>query len=180
MGGCEHGLYPRLAMDIKEQGLYPCGCWSFFNDGTLHPMQQVQWCQPYTNSYLKEVVKLHGIPRSIELDQDTKFLSHFLVTLWKKLGTKLKSIVTLVIYKWMGKLGQNRTLGMLLRALIKSNLKSWDQLLTQVEFAYNKAPSKTTRIFSLKVVYGVEPLSPLDLIPSPMDQKPNVEASKRV
>jgi len=80
----------------------------------------------------------------------------------------------------MGKLGQNRTLEMLLRALIKSNLKSWDQLLTQVEFAYNKAPSKTTRIFSLKVVYGVEPLSPLDLIPSPMDQKPNVEASKRV
>jgi len=31
-----------------------------------------------------------------------------------------------------------------------------------------------------KIVYGVEPLSPLDLIPRPMDEKPSVEANKRV
>jgi len=31
-----------------------------------------------------------------------------------------------------------------------------------------------------KIVYGIEPLSPLDLIPRPLDGKPSVEASKRV
>ena len=31
-----------------------------------------------------------------------------------------------------------------------------------------------------KVVYGVDPLSPLDLVARGMNEKPNVEASKRV
>jgi len=67
-----------------------------------------------------------------------------------------------------------------LRALIKSNLKSWDQLLVHSEFAYNRSPSKTTSLSPFKVVYGVESLSQLDLTTRPMDQKANMNASKRI
>ena len=100
--------------------------------------------------------------------------------MWKKLGTKLKYSTTGHPQTDGQTEVTNRTLGVLLRTLIKSNLKSWDQLLAHAEFAYNKTPSKTTRMSPFKVVYGIGPLSLLDLTPPPMDSKPNMEATKRV
>ncbi|CAA7035540.1 unnamed protein product [Microthlaspi erraticum] len=39
--------------------------------------------------FFKDVIRLHGMPRTIVSDRDTKFLSYFWKTLWSKLGTKL-------------------------------------------------------------------------------------------
>jgi len=61
-----------------------------------------------------------------------------------------------------------------------TNSKAWDLILSHAEFAYNMAPRKTIALSPFKIVYGVEPLSPLDLIPRPLDEKLSVEASKWV
>ena len=125
--------------------------------------------------YFKEVMRLHGIPRSIISDRDTKFLSHFWVTLWKKLGTKLKYNTTCHPQTDGKTEVTNRTLGTLLRVLIRNQAKAWDLLLPHAEFAYNKTPSKATGLSPFKVVYGIEPLNPLDLIPRPLDQRPSAK-----
>ena len=73
----------------------------------------------------------------------------------------------------------NKTLESLLRVLVKKNLKAWDLLLAHAEFDYNRAPSRTTNEPPFKVVYGRNPLGPLDLLPM-HQEKMDVEASRRV
>ena len=45
-------------------------------------------------------------------------------------------------------------LGALLRAIISKNIKSWNECLPFVEFAYNRAIHSTTHCSPLEVVLG--------------------------
>lgn len=44
--------------------------------------------------FLKEVARIHGLPLSIVLDRDVKFMSHFWKTLCSRLGTNLSFVLT--------------------------------------------------------------------------------------
>ena len=58
------------------------------------PCKKVDDACHVANLFFKEVVCLHGLPRSIVFYRDTKFLSHFWRALLGKLSTKLFLSIT--------------------------------------------------------------------------------------
>lgn len=61
----------------------------------------------------------------------------------------------------------NKMLGSLLRAVITRNLKRWEDCIPLVEFPYNRTVHSSTGFSPFEVVYGFNPLTPLDLVPLP-------------
>ncbi|RVW69606.1 hypothetical protein CK203_060390 [Vitis vinifera] len=89
--------------------------------------------------FFKEAVRLHGLPQSIVSDHDVKFMSYF----WKTY------------------------LGNLLRCIVRDQLRNWDNVLPQAEFAFNSSTNRTTGYSPFEVAYGLKPKQPVDLIPLP-------------
>ena len=129
--------------------------------------------------FFREIVRLHGIPKSIVSDRDVKFLSYFWKTLWGKLGTKLLFSTTCHPQTDGQTEVVNRTLSQLLRAVIQKNLKSWEECLPFVEFAYNRTVHSTTTFSPFEIVYGFNPLTPMDLIPLPFEERVSLDGEKK-
>ena len=73
----------------------------------------------------------------------------------------------------------NRTLSTMLRAVLKTNLRLWEECLPHIEFAYNRSVHSTTKLSPFQVVYGFNPRAPIDLLPLPPSETINLDASQR-
>ncbi|PKU70520.1 ATP-dependent DNA helicase RecG [Dendrobium catenatum] len=113
--------------------------------------------------FFNEIVRLHGLPRSLTSDRDVKFISHFWQELWKKLGTDIRlssayhpqtDVQTEVV---------NRTLGNMLRCLVQERPKQWEEALSIAEFAYNAMTNRSTGKPPFCIVYTKAPNIALNL-----------------
>ena len=143
------------------------------------PCQKTHDVVHIVDLYFKEIVRLHGIPKTITSDRDVKFLSHFWRTLWRKMGTKLQFSSASHPQTDGQTEAINRLLGNLLRSFVGKNLRQWDQITAQVEFAYNNSTNQATGMCPFEVVYGVRPLSPLDMAPSSNQNQFSTDADQR-
>ena len=125
--------------------------------------------------FFKEIIRLHGFSRTIVSDRDTKFLSYFWKVLWEKWGTKLLFSTSCHPQTDGQTKVINKTLSTLLRTLIHKNIKTWEDYLSFIEFAYNRSVHSTTNMSPFEIFYGFNPLTPLDLLPLPVTGRESLD-----
>ena len=106
------------------------------------PVHTTYSTKKYAELYLDQIIRLHGVPKTIISDHGAQFVARFLEQLQASLGTKL---IRSSAYhpQTDGKTERvNQILEDMLRACVIQYDKNWDKCLTLVEFSYNNSQSK--------------------------------------
>jgi hypothetical protein len=107
--------------------------------------------------YLREIVRLHGLPSSIVSDRDSKFTSKWWRELHKLLGAKLLMSTSFHPQTDGQTERANKNVGQIFRTLVHSNQKNWVDKVALTEFAINASISETTKYAPFELNGGYMP-----------------------
>jgi hypothetical protein len=115
----------------------------------------------YAEIYLDQIVRLHGVPKTIISDHGVQFIARFWEQLQHALGTKL--IRSSAYHPQTD--GQtervNQILEDMLRACILQYDTNWDKYLSLAEFSYNNSYQTSLKMAPFEALYGRRRRTPL-------------------
>jgi transposase InsO family protein len=118
--------------------------------------------QQYAELYMDQIVRLHGIPKTIISDRGTQFVARFSEQLHECLGTKL---IRSSSYHPQTD-GQTERINQILEDMQRANIlhfdKSWDKCLSLAEFSYNNSYQASLRMAPSDALYGRRCRTPLN------------------
>ena len=130
--------------------------------------------------FMREVVRLHGVPESILSDRDPRFTAKFWRAFWSQLGTTL-TMSTAYHPQTDGQTERsNRTLEELLRSRINFQQTDWDEHLAAAELAVNNSIQASTGFTPFYLNFGQEVSLPLDQAIANLRPSSNPEAMDRI
>ena len=118
------------------------------------PFRVGQSTELLVDKYMREIIRLHGVPVSTMSDRDTRFRSHFWESLQESLGTRLKFSTS---YHSETDRQSERTIQILediLRACMIDCKGSWEDHLHLAEFSYNNNYQARIKMVPFEALYG--------------------------
>ncbi|KAL1564196.1 hypothetical protein AAHA92_06571 [Salvia divinorum] len=104
--------------------------------------------------YVKEIIRLHGVPATITSYRDTRFTSRFWISLQRELGTRL-NFSTAFHPQTDGQSERTiQTLEDTLRAVVLDRGENWEAVLPLIEFAYNNSFQATINMAPYEAFAG--------------------------
>jgi hypothetical protein len=107
--------------------------------------------------YLREIVRLHGLPSSIVSDHDSKFTSRWWKELQWILGTKLLMSTSFHLQTDGQSECAIRNVTQILRTVVCPDQTNWVEKIDMVEFAINSSVSESTGYAPFELSRGYMP-----------------------
>ncbi|OJT01681.1 Transposon Ty3-I Gag-Pol polyprotein [Trametes pubescens] len=125
----------------------------------LIPVNTTNMADELAMIYLREVVRLHGLPESIVSNRDSKFTSKFWRELHRLMGVKL--LMSTSFHPQTDGLSERTicSITQILRTMVSPDQLDWYEKLPLAEFTLNSATSSTTGFAPFKLNYGYLPRS---------------------
>ena len=125
------------------------------------PVRTTYSAEDYARLYVREIVRLHGVPTSIISDRGAQFTANFWRSFQKGLGTQV-NLSTAFHPQTDGQAERTiQTLEDMLRACIIDFKGSWDDHLPLIEFAYNNSYHSSIQMAPYEALYGRKCRSPI-------------------
>jgi hypothetical protein len=126
------------------------------------PVHTTHRTEKYAEIYIDQVIRLHGIPRTIVSDRGAPFVARFWEQLQESLGTH---VIRSSAYHPQTD-GQtervNQILEDMLRACVLHYGKDWDKCLSLAEFSYNNSYQSSLKMAPFEALYGRRCRTPLN------------------
>jgi hypothetical protein len=123
----------------------------------LIPIRTTDTAKDLSWTYIKEIVHLHGLPKNIISDWDSKFTSTWWQEVHWMMGTKLL-MSTMFHPQTDGQTERaNCNIGQILRTVISHDQKNWVEKIPMTEFAINTSISEMTKVMPFELNYGYCP-----------------------
>jgi transposase InsO family protein len=118
------------------------------------PMKTTHKETNFVDIYIREVARLHGIPKTIVSDRDPKFTSKFWKELFKGFGINL-NFITAYHPESDGKTKRmNKVIEDMLRMYVMEKPSKWEDYLHLVEFSYNNGYQASLKMSLFESLYG--------------------------
>jgi hypothetical protein len=104
--------------------------------------------------YMREIARLHGIPKTIVSDRDPKFTSKFWKGLFNGFGTNLNFSTTYHPESDGQTERVNQVIEDMLRMYVMDKPSKWEDYLHLVEFAYNNGYQASLKMSPFEALYG--------------------------